>query len=482
MKSTISKIFLLVILVLFPLISVIAEDILPDNVSVTTTETPPVITETPPITAIPAGVLLTAQPSIGSVPLVVTFSANATAPLTTASWDFNGDGEIDSNKQTPPPYPYTQEGTYTVKFTGTTDTGETVESTTTIIVKTAMSATIIANPLSGTAPLKVQFSILDSTGKAPLSYTWDFNNDGSIDSVKQSTGFTYEDLGEYNATLTITDATGNKLEKIIPITVTDFDSKLKLDSYTPKALDYGANELILNIINEGTQTVKDISAKVVGNGVQHLSSSTLDSLKAGDQDTIILKMNLLEAKNSVIDFKIKMLDKVFPVTFNVNKQITYNKDELQSQLDQLKSRAQLIEKNYNQKKLGGYLVSELSSKIQSNNDKLEAAQQQILNGKLAEAKITLDLTTTSLQDTNTSLTNAVKEEKTFLEWLSQNLSLVVGLITGLATIGTAIGFLIKHFKTAGEKVKEKIAAKKEEPKKEEHKKEEHKKEHHEKKI
>jgi len=210
MKSTISKIFLLVILVLFPLISVIAEDILPDNVSVTTTETPPVITETPPITAIPAGVLLTAQPSIGSVPLVVTFSANATAPLTTASWDFNGDGEIDSNKQTPPPYPYTQEGTYTVKFTGTTDTGETVESTTTIIVKTAMSATIIANPLSGTAPLKVQFSILDSTGKAPLSYTWDFNNDGSIDSVKQSTGFTYEDLGEYNATLTITDATGNK--------------------------------------------------------------------------------------------------------------------------------------------------------------------------------------------------------------------------------------------------------------------------------
>jgi len=262
----------------------------------------------------------------------------------------------------------------------------------------------------------------------------------------------------------------------------NFDSKLKLDSYTPKALDYGANELILNIINEGTQTVKDISAKVVGNGVQHLSSSTLDSLKAGDQDTIILKMNLLEAKNSVIDFKIKMLDKVFPVTFNVNKQITYNKDELQSQLDQLKSRAQLIEKNYNQKKLGGYLVSELSSKIQSNNDKLEAAQQQILNGKLAEAKITLDLTTTSLQDTNTSLTNAVKEEKTFLEWLSQNLSLVVGLITGLATIGTAIGFLIKHFKTAGEKVKEKIAAKKEEPKKEEHKKEEHKKEHHEKKI
>ena len=474
MKSTIYKLFLLVILALFTLSSVIAENITTETPPVTTPDTP-VVTSESASAVIPTSVLLTAQPSTGSIPLIVTFSANATAPLVTSAWDFNGDGEIDSTKQNPPPYPYIQEGTYTVKFTGTTDTKEIIESTTTIIVKTSMSATIIANPLSGPAPLKVQFSILDSTGKAPLSYAWDFNNDGSIDSVKQSTGFTYEDLGEYNATLTITDSSGNKLEKVIPITITNFDSKLKLDTYTPKALNYGSNELILNIVNEGTQTIKDISAKVVGNGVQHLSSSTLDSLKAGDQDTIILKMNLLESKNSVVDFKIKVLDKVFPVTFNVNKKIEYNKDELQTQLNQLKIQEQLIEKDYNQKKLGDYLVSELSSKIQSNNDKLEAAQQQILNGKLAEAKITLDLTTTSLQDTNTSLTNAVKEEKTFLQWLTENLSLVVGLITGLATIGTAIGFLIKHFKTAGEKVKEKLVTKKEEPKKEEHKKEHHEK-------
>lgn len=472
MKSTINKLLLLVILALFTLGSVIAEDVVTDNVSVTTTETPVVTTETAP-SAAPASVLLTSLPSTGSIPLVVTFTANSTVPLVSSSWDFNGDGEIDSTKQNPPPYPYTQEGVYTVKFTGTTETNEVVESTVTITVKTAMSATIIANPLSGPAPLKVQFNIVESTGKAPLTYAWDFNNDGSIESIKQSTGFTYEDIGEYNATLTIIDASGNKLEKIYPITVSNFDSKLKLDAYSPKTLNYGPNEITLTLLNEGTQTQKDISAKIVGNGVQHLSSSTLDAIKPGDQDYLTVKMNILEAKNGMIDFKIKVLDKVFPVSFSVNKPIEYNKDELQTQLNQLKNQEQLIEKDYNQKKLAGYLVSELSSKVQSNNDKLEAAQQQILSGKLAEAKITLDLTASALQDTNTSLTNAVKEEKSFLQWLSENLSLVVGLITGLATIGTAIGFLVKHFKTAGEKVKEKITAKKEEPKKEEHKKEHH---------
>jgi len=63
-------------------------------------------------------------------------------------------------------------------------------------------ANLEAEPLTGTAPLTVQFTDL-SSGEDIQNWEWDFQNDGIIDSYEQNPEFTYQDTGYYNVKLKI---------------------------------------------------------------------------------------------------------------------------------------------------------------------------------------------------------------------------------------------------------------------------------------
>jgi len=67
-----------------------------------------------------------------------------------------------------------------------------------------------AEPDEGAPPLKVQFtaSVEEESG-GPYSFSWDFG-DGSPKVTDQNPVHTYEKVGEYTATLTVTDQKGNK--------------------------------------------------------------------------------------------------------------------------------------------------------------------------------------------------------------------------------------------------------------------------------
>ncbi len=66
-----------------------------------------------------------------------------------------------------------------------------------------------AEPDEGAPPLKVQFtaSVEEEEG-GPWTYAWDFG-DGAK-STEQNPLHTYDKVGEYTATLTVTDQKGNK--------------------------------------------------------------------------------------------------------------------------------------------------------------------------------------------------------------------------------------------------------------------------------
>jgi PKD repeat protein len=66
-----------------------------------------------------------------------------------------------------------------------------------------------AEPDEGAPPLKVQFtaSVEEETG-GPFTFHWDFG-DGST-SNEQNPSHTYAKVGEYTATLTVTNQKGNK--------------------------------------------------------------------------------------------------------------------------------------------------------------------------------------------------------------------------------------------------------------------------------
>ena len=397
----------------------------------------------------------------GNVPLSVDFSINSSLNILTYKWDLDNDGKIDSTDKEPS-FNYNKDGTYIVTLTVTTQDNQTLSVIKKIIVKTTMTASVTATPSTGVAPLTVQFTAA-ATGKEPLTYSWDFNGDGTIDSTQQNPLKTFDNAGEYQVSLKVTDATENWQSKITPITVTNFDSKLTLNSYFPTTVNPGENQITFIIYNNGTEVVKDISAKVVGTGIQYLSSTGISSLKGGDQDSLTTKINVLQSSGSIAAI-VKVLDKSFPINLTITEQVKYNKDELSAKLEESKKKLDEQEKIYYDKKAQGFLVNEMFDSIKSAKNKLQETQQQLLTNKLADAKVNLDLIDTSLIDITQNLKDVKQQEQTFLMWIKDNAVAIAAIIAALGTIG---GFVIKasskvktHATQLGESVKQKINAKK----------------------
>jgi len=93
-------------------------------------------------------------------------------------------------------------------------------------------AAFSGTPVSGTAPLTVRFT--DASLNTPISWAWDFNNDGTVDATTQNATYTYSSVGSYSVNLTVTNAAGSDSEvKSGYVTVTAGSSGLA-DSAWPK--------------------------------------------------------------------------------------------------------------------------------------------------------------------------------------------------------------------------------------------------------
>jgi PKD repeat protein len=80
---------------------------------------------------------------------------------------------------------------------------------------------VAATPTSGQAPLTVAFSsagTVDPDGDR-LSYAWDFNGDGRVDSRQPNGSYTFTQNGDYRPVLKVTDRTGRSAsaEVILPV-------------------------------------------------------------------------------------------------------------------------------------------------------------------------------------------------------------------------------------------------------------------------
>ena len=83
-------------------------------------------------------------------------------------------------------------------------------------------AVIGATPTNGRAPLTVQFSSDGSRDEDPgdsITFAWDFDNNGTVDSTSPNPSHTYTATGVYTARLTVTDSTGKTDSKSTVITV-----------------------------------------------------------------------------------------------------------------------------------------------------------------------------------------------------------------------------------------------------------------------
>jgi PKD repeat protein len=161
----------------------------------------------------------TASPTAGVQPLAVTFTDTSTNTPTSWSWNF-GDGYTSTLQN--PSHTYTTGGTYTVSLTATNSKGSNTLTRTSYITVDPPVAAFSALPVTGPAPLTVQFTD-ESTGSIPTYWEWTFGDGwmaaGGIEARNPSN--TYTTPGTYTVTLHVANAAGgNTLTRTGYITVT----------------------------------------------------------------------------------------------------------------------------------------------------------------------------------------------------------------------------------------------------------------------
>ncbi|MCT2591725.1 ThuA domain-containing protein [Streptomyces sp. N2-109] len=99
-----------------------------------------------------------------------------------------------------------------------------------------------ASATNGPVPLRVDFS---SQGSADpdgdsLSYEWDFDGDGTFDSTEADPVHTYQEAGDFNAQLKVTDSTGKAGFANIPVTAGNTAPEVEIETPVDgKLIDFG---------------------------------------------------------------------------------------------------------------------------------------------------------------------------------------------------------------------------------------------------
>lgn len=149
---------------------------------------------------------ISADTIAGIVPLRVNFDASgssyAEGKIVNYEWDFGDKSTVrpDSAKVA---YQYTTVGTFTAKVTAITQDNRRSTAQITINVRpVSLEACFEPSIASGNAPLTVQFNPACSRGGV-VKYKWNFAGLGSSSDRKPT--FTFQDPGEYDVTLEVTD-------------------------------------------------------------------------------------------------------------------------------------------------------------------------------------------------------------------------------------------------------------------------------------
>ncbi|AKB51994.1 Chitin binding protein [Methanosarcina barkeri str. Wiesmoor] len=174
----------------------------------------------------------TADVTSGTAPLTVQFHDESTGVILDYAWDFDNDGIVDSTEQNPS-FTYEAPGTYTVSLTVSNTGGSNTETKADYIVPVLPDSPVAdfsVDVTSGSAPLTVQFT--DLTTNRPVSWAWDFESDGIIDSYEQNPPWTYNAAGNYTVTMTASNlAASDTVTRVNLISV----------EYLPPMADFSAD-------------------------------------------------------------------------------------------------------------------------------------------------------------------------------------------------------------------------------------------------
>lgn len=245
-------------------------------------------------------------PLSGTVPLTVSFTDASTNVPTSWLWNF-GDSTTDTRRNVT--HQYTAVGTYTVTLTATNAGGSNQETKVAYVtvLPPVPDANFSGTPLSGEAPLTVNFT--DTSTNTPTSWAWTFGDGGT--STSQSPSHEYAVAGTYTVTLTATNAGGSNLEtKTAYVVVSSVgtgrvtDGLLALYEFNDVSgstvTDAQPSPLNLTIANLGNVTWGDGSLRVntATKIVSAAANKLIDASQASDEFSIEMWLRTTSATQS----------------------------------------------------------------------------------------------------------------------------------------------------------------------------------------
>ena len=205
----------------------------------------------------------------GPAPLVTSFKDDSVGWTDSRTWDF-GDNTTSNEKD--PVHVYQYPGSYVVRLTVVSN-GIGSNSTTSTVVATPplpLIANFTSTSPNGTAPLTVQFT--DTSTGSPTSWNWSFG-DGSYSSL-QNANHTYTQYGNFDISLTVSNATSSNttiLQYFITVTP-DESLKPTITSISP---GMGFNSGTVSITDlTGTNFTTGSTVALVNSRLNHAGSIT----------------------------------------------------------------------------------------------------------------------------------------------------------------------------------------------------------------
>lgn len=154
---------------------------------------------------------------LGGVPQNVVLSSSGCPPAATCSFNTSSGTPSYDALFTVATSSSTPTGNYVVNITGTGDGKSRSVLSMVTVTDSQPLADALASPLSGVAPLLVNFTSNVNGGDSPLTYFWDFK-DGS-NSSQQNPAHTFTAAGSYNVSFRVTDYDGDVSTDYVVITV-----------------------------------------------------------------------------------------------------------------------------------------------------------------------------------------------------------------------------------------------------------------------
>ncbi|MBD3328040.1 PKD domain-containing protein [Candidatus Peregrinibacteria bacterium] len=183
----------------------------------TSEESVDTFTETVTISNVELGAVFTATPAKGPAPLEVEFDASASAApageIVSYEWDFNNDNVFDDATGQIVSNTFDQLGTYTVNLRVVDNTGQSKVASQTVEVSSdsAPSAVITIPTDDGNYYVGQQYSFRAERSTSPngeiVKYEWDFG-DGTSKANTRTASHSYDEPGEYEVYLKVTDEEG----------------------------------------------------------------------------------------------------------------------------------------------------------------------------------------------------------------------------------------------------------------------------------